>query len=120
MIDIGAPHGRWSDGCGHGPRQHDWHRGPAVGWRTGQKQSNLFRWRYVLASETGRYIRVRDPRCILISGASSGIGAALARAYAAPATRLALCGRDAARLAAVTAFCRERGAAVSDARLDVT
>jgi short-subunit dehydrogenase len=63
---------------------------------------------------------MRDPRSILITGASSGIGAALARAYAAPRTQLALCGRDAARLAAVTKLCRERGAEVIEACLDVT
>ena len=50
-------------------------------------------------------------KTILITGASSGIGAALARAYAAPRTHLALCGRDSARLAAVANLCRERGAA---------
>ena len=64
---------------------------------------------------------MRDPRSILITGASSGIGAALARAYAAPRTRLALCGRDAARLAAVVNLCRERGAEVMEAAcLDIT
>ena len=63
---------------------------------------------------------MRDPRSILITGASSGIGAALARAYAAPRTQLALCGRDAARLAAVVNICRERGAEVIEACLDVT
>jgi short-subunit dehydrogenase len=75
---------------------------------------------YVLATVSGTYARVRDPRSILITGASSGIGAALARAYAAPRTRLALCGRNAARLAAVANFCRERGAEVIEARLDIT
>jgi short-subunit dehydrogenase len=64
-------------------------------------------------------IRVRDPRSVLITGASSGIGAALARAYATPATRLALCGRDTARLAAVATCCRDRGATVTEACLDV-
>ena len=49
------------------------------------------------------------PRHILITGASSGIGAALARHYADPATRLALGGRDRARLDTVTAGCRQRG-----------
>jgi short-subunit dehydrogenase len=62
---------------------------------------------------------VRDPRSILITGASSGIGAALARAYAMPGIRLALCGRDAARLAAVAASCRKRGATVTQTCLDV-
>ena len=63
---------------------------------------------------------VRDPRSILITGASSGIGGALARAYAAPRTHLALCGRDTARLAAVANLCRERGAEVIEACIDVT
>jgi short-subunit dehydrogenase len=63
---------------------------------------------------------VRDPRSILITGASTGIGAALARAYAAPRTQLALCGRDAARLAAVANMCRQHGAEVIEACIDVT
>jgi short-subunit dehydrogenase len=75
---------------------------------------------YVLKTAGGTYKRMRDPRSILITGASSGIGAALARAYAAPRTRLALCGRDAARLAAVADLCRERGAEVIETCLDVT
>ena len=75
---------------------------------------------YVLATASGTNTRVRDPHSILITGASSGIGAALARAYAAPRTHLALCGRDAARLAAVANLCRECGAEVLEACLDVT
>lgn len=63
---------------------------------------------------------MREPRSIVITGASSGIGAALARAYAAPGVSLALTGRDAARLEATAATCRERGAAVATAALDVT
>jgi hypothetical protein len=39
-----------------------------------------------------------DPRPILITGASSGIGAALARAYAAPGRTLVMAGRDGTRL----------------------
>lgn len=63
---------------------------------------------------------MRDPRSILITGASSGIGAALAQLYAAKGVGLALCGRDAVRLAAVAADCRAAGAKVSEAVVDVT
>ena len=60
------------------------------------------------------------PRSILITGASSGLGAALARLYAAPGIVLALTGRDPARLAAVVADCAARGAAMRSASLDVS
>ncbi len=63
---------------------------------------------------------MRAPRSILITGASSGIGTALALAYAAPGVHLALTGRDEQRLAAVTDQCRRAGALVSSALLDVT
>ena len=53
-----------------------------------------------------------SPRAILITGASSGLGAALARHYAAAGVRLFLHGRDDARLAAVAAACTKAGAAV--------
>jgi short-subunit dehydrogenase len=57
---------------------------------------------------------------ILITGASSGIGASLAQAYAAPGVRLALTARDGPRLEAVAAACRERGAEVETALFDAT
>ena len=63
---------------------------------------------------------MHDPRSVLITGASSGIGEALARAYAAPGVRLALGGRNAERLAAAAAGCREAGAHVETAQIDVT
>lgn len=56
---------------------------------------------------------------IVITGASSGLGAALALAYAVPGATLGLVGRDAARLAAVAGACRDKGAAVEEAVLDV-
>ncbi len=57
---------------------------------------------------------------ILITGASSGIGAALAEAYAKPGVLLSLTGRNAARLEAVASLCRAHGAAVATRALDVT
>ncbi|MGO4126535.1 SDR family NAD(P)-dependent oxidoreductase [Inquilinus sp. YAF38] len=60
------------------------------------------------------------PAAILITGASSGLGAALAKAYAAPGVRLVLFGRDAARLEAVAEATRALGATVETAAVDVT
>jgi len=62
---------------------------------------------------------MREPRSILLTGASSGIGAALARAYAGPGIRLVLGGRDAGRLGEVAAACRAAGAEVEQATVDV-
>lgn len=58
-------------------------------------------------------------RHILITGASGGLGAALARHYARPGVTLLLIARDARRLGAVAQICHERGAQVSTVALDV-
>jgi NADP-dependent 3-hydroxy acid dehydrogenase YdfG len=58
-------------------------------------------------------------KSILITGASSGIGRALALAYSRPGIKLALVGRDAERLNDVAALAQSRGAEVQTARLDV-
>lgn len=57
---------------------------------------------------------------IVITGASSGIGQALAELYARPGVLLALTGRDAIRLEAVAAACRQRGATVEAETVPVT
>jgi short-subunit dehydrogenase len=56
---------------------------------------------------------------IVITGASSGIGEALALDYAAPGIALALSGRDGARLQAVVDACRTKGATVDAGQIDV-
>lgn len=61
-----------------------------------------------------------EPACIVITGASSGLGAALALAYAAPNRLLGLTGRNPSRLDAVAEACRQRGARVDASVLDVT
>ncbi|RJF84039.1 SDR family NAD(P)-dependent oxidoreductase [Azospirillum cavernae] len=63
---------------------------------------------------------MRRPRSLVITGASSGIGAALALRYAEPGVCLALTGRDAARLAAVAERCRAAGAEVTADVIDAT
>ena len=63
---------------------------------------------------------MRDPTTILITGASSGLGAALARAYARPGIVLVLLGRDPARTAEIAQACREAGATAISATVDVT
>lgn len=62
---------------------------------------------------------MRYPKSILITGGSSGIGEALALEYAASGIRLALTGRDSARLEAVAEACRAKGADVVVGLVDV-
>jgi short-subunit dehydrogenase len=62
---------------------------------------------------------MRDLRSALITGASSGIGHALAVVLARPGVTLHLSGRDATRLEAVAETCRSLGAIVQPRVLDV-
>ena len=59
------------------------------------------------------------PRTILITGASSGIGAALARFYAQGGVALLLWGRDQARLDEVAVQCRALGATATTQIFDL-
>jgi short-subunit dehydrogenase len=57
---------------------------------------------------------------IVITGASSGLGAALAREYARPGRTLGLIARNKLRLDQVAALCTGAGAACKSAAIDVT
>ena len=63
---------------------------------------------------------MKNPRTILITGASSGIGRELALSYAASGILLLLTGRDEARLADIAAECASRGATVKTSNIPVT
>ena len=59
------------------------------------------------------------PASVLITGATGGIGSALAEVYAAPAIELILHGRDEAQLDALAVRCRALGAGVRTHALDL-
>jgi short-subunit dehydrogenase len=59
-------------------------------------------------------------RVVIVTGASSGLGAALAEAYAGPSVTLGVLGRDGVRLSAVAGRCEAKGARVEVAAKDVT
>jgi short-subunit dehydrogenase len=61
----------------------------------------------------------KNPSTILITGATGGIGAALAHNYASAGRTLILHGRDQARLAALSESCQARGARVLQMTFDV-
>lgn len=60
------------------------------------------------------------PQVIVITGATGGIGQALAADYAAPGVRLGLTGRNVAALKMVAADCEQKGASVEIGAFDVT
>lgn len=57
---------------------------------------------------------------VIITGASSGLGASLAKSYARPHVVLGLLGRDRQRLEATAQACEARGGTVATAAIDVT
>ncbi|MBN3746211.1 SDR family NAD(P)-dependent oxidoreductase [Burkholderia sp. Se-20373] len=59
------------------------------------------------------------PRSIVITGASAGLGRALALAYAQPGTTLGIVGRNTAEVDVTAAACRARGATVHTGTVDV-
>ncbi|NQW52794.1 MAG: SDR family NAD(P)-dependent oxidoreductase [Rhodospirillales bacterium] len=61
-----------------------------------------------------------DFRTIVITGASSGIGASLSRSLAAPCPTLAFLGRTTECLESVSTACQARGATWRIASLDVS
>jgi short-subunit dehydrogenase len=62
---------------------------------------------------------VKPPATVLITGATGGIGSALARCYAAPERTLILYGRDPARLATLARDCESRGSRVVSTVFDL-
>lgn len=63
---------------------------------------------------------MKNPKTVLITGASSGIGHALALLYAAPGMTLLLTGRNPERMADVARACAAKGAAVKTTVTPVT
>lgn len=63
---------------------------------------------------------MKNPKNIVITGASSGLGCALAIAYAGSGITLYLGGRNKGRLEETAAACRNKGATVHIASIDVT
>ncbi|PHZ86095.1 SDR family NAD(P)-dependent oxidoreductase [Paremcibacter congregatus] len=61
---------------------------------------------------------MKNPKSILITGGSSGLGEHLAKDYAGEDITLFLCGRNADRLDAVTKACEAKGAEVHSTLID--
>lgn len=65
------------------------------------------------AQPRGTYTQTTPQRHILITGASGGLGEALALEYAQPGSSLSLWGRNEERLQAIAAACNARGASAA-------
>lgn len=63
---------------------------------------------------------MKNPKTVLITGASSGIGLELAKLYAKSGVTLMLTGRDGERLEQAATACRAKGAAVKTTTIPVT
>jgi short-subunit dehydrogenase len=75
---------------------------------------------FIFWTQDARVFSMENSKSILITGASSGLGEALALHYAASCIFLALSGRNEDRLRAVAQACRAKGAVVEAASIDVT
>ena len=65
-------------------------------------------------------MKQKPPTTVLITGATGGLGSALAHLYAAPGMTLILLGRNESRLAEVSARCHEQGSRVITLALSAT
>jgi short-subunit dehydrogenase len=74
----------------------------------------------MLLSPINGYFFMKNPKNIVITGASSGLGAALARRYAGEGVTLHLSGRHMERLQAIAMECQSKGATVYIRAVDVT
>jgi short-subunit dehydrogenase len=74
----------------------------------------------ICRNKTTKEAVLQLPGSILITGASSGIGDALARLYAKSGITLFLSGRNAERLTSLSDICRNQGATVNSTVIDVT
>ena len=65
------------------------------------------------------FFKTYTPKTIFITGASSGLGAALSKEYATKSITLHLCGRNKERLDQTAAVCKQKGAKVYTYLFDV-
>jgi NADP-dependent 3-hydroxy acid dehydrogenase YdfG len=69
--------------------------------------------------KSGGRVSANGSRVVVVTGASAGLGRALALSYCAPGITLGLIGRNAERLEAVAEECRARGAEIVIGTMDV-